>query len=100
METDLIFPIFRVISQAMGENPYFGPEQLPTAIEGCKSNALMRCCKDLGVASELWDPNFIRSYRKKNMVKLWVTHAVTKKKKMIWMKRGTEDEIPYPFEKS
>ena len=26
------------------------------AMEAAKSNALMRCCKDLGVASELWDP--------------------------------------------
>ena len=33
---------------------YFDPGGIATATEGCKSNALMRCCKDLGVASELW----------------------------------------------
>lgn len=44
----------RFVSQARGEQDYFDVSGLPTATEGCKSNALMRCCKDLGVASELW----------------------------------------------
>ncbi len=30
--------------------------QYGKACESAKSNALMRCCKDLGIASELWDP--------------------------------------------
>ena len=33
---------------------------LAMAEESAKSNAMMRCCKDLGIASELWDPNFIQ----------------------------------------
>jgi hypothetical protein len=44
----------RFVSQARGEQDFFDVSGLPTAAEGCKSNALMRCCKDLGVASELW----------------------------------------------
>ena len=44
----------RFVSQARGEQNYFGEESIPTASEGAKSNALMRCCKDLGIASELW----------------------------------------------
>lgn len=44
----------RFVSQARGEQDYFDISGLPTASEGCKSNALMRCCKDLGIASELW----------------------------------------------
>lgn len=44
----------RFVSSARGEQDYFDPSNLATASEGCKSNALMRCCKDLGVASELW----------------------------------------------
>lgn len=31
--------------------------------ESVRSNALMRCCKDLGVASELWDTDFIAKYK-------------------------------------
>ena len=39
-----------------------------TASEGAKSNALMRCCKDLGVASVLWDPIFIAQWKSKYAV--------------------------------
>lgn len=44
----------RLVSVARGEQDYFDPSGVATATEGCKSNALMRCCKDLGIASELW----------------------------------------------
>jgi hypothetical protein len=43
-----------LVAVARGEQEYFDPSNIPTATEGCKSNALMRCCKDLGIASELW----------------------------------------------
>jgi hypothetical protein len=46
--------IFRLVSVSRGEQEYFDPSGLATASEGAKSNALMRCCKDLGIASELW----------------------------------------------
>lgn len=46
--------IFRLVSVSRGEQDYFDPSGLATASEGAKSNALMRCCKDLGIASELW----------------------------------------------
>ena len=53
----------RFVSQAMGEHSYFSKSniQYGKACEAAKSNALMRCCKDLGVASELWDPQVIMS---------------------------------------
>jgi hypothetical protein len=43
-----------LVAIARGEQEYFDPSGVPTATEACKSNALMRCCKDLGIASELW----------------------------------------------
>ena len=46
--------ISRLVGIARGEQEYFDPSGIPTATEACKSNALMRCCKDLGIASELW----------------------------------------------
>jgi hypothetical protein len=45
---------YRLVAIARGEQEYFDPSSIPTATEACKSNALMRCCKDLGIASELW----------------------------------------------
>lgn len=77
----------RFVSQARGEQDFFDVSGLPTASEGCKSNALMRCCKDLGIASELWDPSFIRKYKKKYCVEVWAEHVTTKKKKKLWRKK-------------
>jgi hypothetical protein len=41
-------------------------------LEGVKSNALTRCCKDLGIAAELWDRSFADAWREANCVKVWV----------------------------
>ncbi|KAG7007365.1 mitochondrial genome maintenance protein [Physcia stellaris] len=88
----------RLVSVARGEMDYFSPEGIPTAAEGCKSNALMRCCKDLGVASELWDPRFIRSFVAAHAKEVWVEHLVTKKKKKVWMRK--DDAVRYPFKET
>ncbi|CAG7848680.1 SubName: Full=Related to Gephyrin {ECO:0000313/EMBL:CCA73955.1} [Serendipita indica DSM 11827] len=42
----------------------------------------MRCCKDLGIASELWDPRFIREFKAKYCVEVFVEHLTTKKKRV------------------
>ncbi|KAI1814208.1 Mgm101p-domain-containing protein [Poronia punctata] len=85
----------RFVAQARGEQQYFQEDGVPTAAEGAKSNALMRCCKDLGIASELWDPRFIRRFTKEKAKQVWVEHVVTKKKKQIWLRK--DDEVRYPF---
>ena len=48
------FGDYSLVAVARGEQEYFDPSGISTAQEGAKSNALMRCCKDLGIASELW----------------------------------------------
>ncbi|GAW14191.1 hypothetical protein ANO14919_035880 [Xylariales sp. No.14919] len=88
----------RFVGQARGEQQYFSEDGVSTAAEGCKSNALMRCCKDLGIASELWDPRFIRKFMKEHAMQQWVEHVTTKKKKQIWLRK--DDEVRYPFKKS
>lgn len=86
----------RLVSVARGEQDYFGTEEkLTTALEGCKSNALMRCCKDLGIASELWDPTFIRKWKKAHCDELFAEHVVTKKKKKLWKLKINQFEYPY-----
>lgn len=87
-----------MVSIARGEQDYFSPEGIPTAAEGCKSNALMRCCKDLGIASELWDPRFIRRFKAEHARDVFVEHVVSKKKMKIWIRKG--DLVPYPFKES
>lgn len=85
----------RLVSVARGEQDYFDPSGIPTATEGCKSNALMRCCKDLGIASELWDPRFIRKFKKEMCSELMAEHLVSKKRKKLWVRKG--DILEYPF---
>jgi hypothetical protein len=67
------------VATARGEQEFFKPSGVPTASEGAKSNALMRCCKDLGVSSELWDPRFIRQFRKKHCLEVWAQDTAGKK---------------------
>ncbi|KAI9786168.1 MAG: hypothetical protein M1839_007578 [Geoglossum umbratile] len=85
----------RLVSVARGEQDYFSPENIPTAAEGCKSNAMVRCCKDLGVASELWDPRWVREYLDKNTKETFVEHVVTKKKKKITIRK--DDKVRSPW---
>ena len=87
------------MSIARGEQQYFDAEGIPTATEGCKSNALMRCCKDLGIASELWDPVFIRRFMREHSRQIWVEHATTKKRKLIVMRKDVPG-VPYPWKEA
>ena len=85
----------RLVSIARGEQQYFDADGIPTATEGCKSNALMRCCKDLGIASELWDPRFIRKFMAEMGKEMIVEHVTTKKRRKHYMRK--DDELKYPF---
>ncbi|KAJ9165705.1 hypothetical protein NKR19_g130 [Coniochaeta hoffmannii] len=85
----------RFVAQARGECQYFSEDTIPTAAEGCKSNALSRCCKDLGIASELWDPRYLRNFKKQHCREVWVEHVVNKKKRQIWTRKDTEPQYPY-----
>ena len=58
----------------------------------------MRCCKDLGIASELWDPKFVRAF-KSELVAVWCEHSSTKKKKALWFKKG-EIDVQFPWKKT
>ena len=55
----------------------------------------MRCCKDLGIASELWDPRFIRGFMREAGKETIVEHVVSKKRRKHWMRK--DDEVRYPY---
>ncbi|KAI9844788.1 MAG: hypothetical protein M1838_002044 [Thelocarpon superellum] len=88
----------RLVSVARGEQDYFSPEGISTAAEGCKSNALRRCCKDLGVASELWDPRFIRTFKGQHAREVFVEHVPSKKRRKMWFRK--DQPIAYPYKES
>lgn len=53
------------VARAIGEHEY--KENNPigswaSSFESAKSDCLTRCCKDLGIAKELWQPKFIRAW--------------------------------------
>ena len=90
----------RFVSQSRGEQDYFGLDNFPTASEGCKSNALMRNCKDLGVASELWDPVFIREFKKTYCSLVPAINVGTSTKKFVWKRKDREVEYPFKEDKT
>ncbi|KAL9650539.1 hypothetical protein ABK040_004758 [Willaertia magna] len=92
-----LYCLGRFVAQAYGEQQFDeqGYKSLGSTLEGCKSNALMRCCKDIGIASELWDPVFINSYMKANVVSVWCEHHKTKVQKKLF--RRKDREIGYPY---
>ena len=55
----------------------------------------MRCCKDLGIASELWDPRFIKKFMSTQGKEVLVEHMTTKKRRKHYMRK--DDELKYPF---
>lgn len=64
----------RFLSQSTGEQKYQdnGEMTFGDALEGAKSNALMRCCKDLGVGLECWNREWTDAYRRAACVKVFV----------------------------
>ncbi|RHZ48505.1 putative mitochondrial genome maintenance protein Mgm101 [Aspergillus thermomutatus] len=88
----------RLVSVARGEQDYFTPDGIPTATEGCRSNALVRCCKDLGIASELWDPRWIRKFKAQYTREAFVEHVVNKKRTKIWVRK--DDPVSYPWKET
>jgi hypothetical protein len=51
--------------------------------ESAKSDCITRCCKDLGIAAELWQPDFNRKWIEKNAVKVFVDTNKGKGEKKI-----------------
>eukprot|EP01132_Coremiostelium_polycephalum_P007416 gene7416-9117_t len=92
----------RYISEAIGEQPYYegfnSNMSFATATEAAKSNALVRCCKDLGIGSSLWDPIFIRRWKSEYSVEKFFENQKSKEKKKFWvLKNGGSNQIPYPW---
>ena len=82
----------RFVSEAIGEQQYFPNNDrmsYATAAEAAKSNCLVRCCKDLGIASDLWDPTFTRQWLATYAVEVWCQNRQDPhKRKKFWRKRS------------
>ena len=61
-------------SSAIGEQEYIESNDMMSAsdaCEGAESNAIMRCCKKLGIGLEMWDRKFISKFLKDYCVQVW-----------------------------
>ena len=73
-EYALVGPGGRFISEAIGEADYQpnNPRMsYASACEAAKSNALTRCCKDIGIASECWDRRWCETFKASHCVQVW-----------------------------
>lgn len=64
----------KFVSRAMGQADYIekNPKHTwPSVKESAKSDCIARCCKDLGIAKELWQPRWCEKWIKKYAVKVW-----------------------------
>jgi hypothetical protein len=74
----------RFVAESYGEMRFDENREgfsIATAVEGAKSNALMRCCKDLGIASELWSPSFITQWKSQYAIEVSVETRDGKKRR-------------------
>lgn len=91
----------RFVSEAIGEQQYYPSNDrmsYATAAESAKSNCLVRCCKDLGIASELWDPNYVREWLARNAAQVWCTNRQDlQKRKKFWRKKSAPAIDMWPW---
>lgn len=82
----------KFVSKAVGEARYIEENDKMSwgsVYESAKSDCITRLCKDLGIASELWQPRFIEQWKKKYAVAVRVT--LRNGKKVIYWRRKDAD---------
>lgn len=72
----------RIVSQARGVSLMQSFSNPGLASESVRSNALMRCCKDLGIASELWNIDYVEKWKAERAIR-----RQDKNGKFIWLKK-------------
>lgn len=89
------------VSTAIGEHTLTEDMSYGDAMESIKSNALMRCCKDIGIALECWDRRFTEAFRSQHCVKVYVDRRGQKKVAWrrldappIWGELGPTEDSP------
>jgi hypothetical protein len=92
----------RVIATAFGSGKYYESNarmDYGDTAEAIKSDALKRCCKDLNMLSELWDPLWVRSWRNEYAVHVFVAEKNRKTQKVETVDRWRRiDAEPFPGE--
>ena len=88
-----LYCLGRFVAEAVGECTYRQNSNMSYAscVEGAKTDALSRCCKDLGMATELWDKAWRDRWQAEYAESYWGEKWDAKKqamvKKLMWKLR-------------
>jgi len=88
-----LFVLGRFVSEAVGECQTRGGMSYASSLEGARTDALTRCCKDLGVATELWDPAWREQWLAKYAVKEWRDGKNGERGKWHWSLKAARGDI-------
>lgn len=75
-----LYCLGRFVAEAVGDQDFIPTNKDMSeadAAEGCKTNAIQRCCKDLGIASQIHEPAFIQRYKAEKLVAVNTTSHST-----------------------
>lgn len=93
----------KFVGEAWGEQDYVEKNENvteATALEGTKSNAIVRISKDLGIAWECWDKSWCEEWKKKYAVEKWTVNVSNGKnkgqKKKFW-RLNTREPFTFPW---
>lgn len=79
------------VSRAAGEASYSEDNQnqsYATALEAAKTDCRTRCCKDIGIANDAWNPSFTRRWQKEHAVRVFVEKDG--KRDVIWRRKDLD----------
>lgn len=68
-----LYVLGRFVAESTGKGTWIqdnAKSDYGTALESAKTDALTRCCKDIGIATELWDPDVANGWRAKHCLKV------------------------------
>lgn len=82
-----LYILGRFVSEAVGECETRDGMSYASSLEGARTDCLTRCCKDLGIATELWDPTWRESWKAKYAVSEWKDGRDGKKGRYHWSLR-------------
>jgi hypothetical protein len=78
------------VSTAIGEHPDPGNQRMSLAnrAEAAKSDALVKCCKALGIGRELWEPNYRNDWMQRNAIRVWaLQNEWSTKGRWLWRRK-------------
>jgi hypothetical protein len=95
----------RFVTEAIGENEYYPAKRGMTrarSLESARTECLKRCCKHLGVSSDLWKPRWVRQWLKDYAIQVWCKNIGTRgddagKKRPLWRRKDAPPIDTYPW---